>query len=247
MKNLIIIFNKMDIATAFNEGVEDCVDDYLYDSDSKTGFSEDFDYFHRLLPTQPIIGNTFPTNGNGFKNEVSHSEILLIHVSNKVNEWDNDFKEQFANYSNQFEKVYISYHESDMESGKHKLIEDIINKPPVLPEKYHHHEYEYGTENEEQIYGFLAKAIVENEGVFNTDTYNNTIEKLISFFPSNEEIYETSLLNKKLTFLHNLLGDNLDNESIQKQLEGFNCTKSFDKKFKHNSIQVIRDQILNEY
>lgn len=253
MKNLIILFTRIESHSSFNPiGSQNSVGIYLYRSKKineervYNGFHKNAHHFNRIKKEFSLFNLAF-SHCNEFKETVLDSEILLIHVSNKVSEWDNVFEVQFANYVNQFTKVYISYHESDIESGKHKLIEDFINKPVILPKKYHHHEYEYGVDNEEQLYGFLAKAIVDNEGCFSKVAYDNTVEKLISFFISDEEIEKTSILNKKLTFLHNLLGEKLNNNEISEKLIEFGYNGTFDKEKKNDSIRKIRDLILEAY
>lgn len=188
MKQLFIVFNKLDIATAFNE-IKDSVDRFLIDFENEIGFSEDLDHFHRLLPNQPIIGNTFGTNTEGFKSiKTEQSEVLLIQLSENIALWNDDFKEDFKAYAAQFDKVFISYHlgankGDDVKYGSHRLIEDFIEQKKenklITTDKYHH---EFSLEGEDQLYGFLAKLIVENRGEFDESIYTSLVEKLLSFF-----------------------------------------------------------------
>ncbi len=72
-----------------------------------------------------------------------------------------------------------------------------------------------------------------------------TFEEVVSgFFDSDEETKEKKLLNKKLTFLHQLLGGNFDKSELEKY------ENEYDFKYDNNehieSIREIRDTLLNK-
>ena len=100
--------------------------------------------------------------------------------------------------------------------------------------------------SEEQLYGFLTNSIIENAGLFNDEIFQNIIEKLISFFPSDEESEEYQRLNDRLTFLHKLLGKQIKSDSeIEQQLKLFEYKGAYNKSNK--SLRQISEFILEGY
>jgi hypothetical protein len=188
--NLIIIFTKIESHTNFNGANTIDVNVFMNEMDEEynlSSFGARSDHFHRLLPYQPIIGNTFGTNTEGFKNiNAEHSEVLLIQLYNNIEDWKEGFGEDFKKYAAQFDSVFISYHlgqgNCDIDNGNHRLIEDFIEQKEenklIWVDKYSHI---LSTEIEPQLYGFFAKSIVDNNGVFDEPMYTNLVEKLLSF------------------------------------------------------------------
>lgn len=252
MKNLFIIFNRLESHPNFNDislSNETCnsfMCDFNKNYDVINGFAEVFHHFHRLRPNKNIIENSFSTK-DGFNEKVKNSEILFIHVTNNIEKWNNDFQVKFEEYVSNFGKVHISYHKADVDNGKHTKVENFIKnkKIPYKSENKYHHEYEMC--GNEKLYGYLAKAIIDNKGCFTEEAHNNTVEKLISFFKPDEEISKNQLLNKKLTFLHKLLGNQINDSQIEEELKRFKYEKKFNKDSKHNSIIAIRDEILKDF
>lgn len=249
MKNLIIVFNRLDNHPNFNSNeipIPAC-GSFMYETDNKydviKGFSEELNHFLRITPNKSIIESSF-SDPSGFIEDSTQSEILLIHVKNNVAEWSNSFKNAYFEYASKFDKIFISYHKDDMDKGKHKENEDLIKKTPLKSIENQHHAYEFEKDNIEQLYGFLAKSIVAAKGIFSNNEYDKTIEKLIGFFPPDEEILQSNLLNQKIRFLHKLLGDELNEKKIEENLKEFNCNISFNRADKNASIIAIRNAIL---
>lgn len=204
MTNLIIVFNKLDIASAFNNSTLE-VSENLIDFDLEIGFSEDLDHFHILLPETNIIENSFNSNQDNFnKHNPAFSEILLIQLSEDLSQWNEDFKNDFIKYASSFDNIYVSYHKGpndgdDIRNGKHRLIENYLEDQAIITIDKYHHEFFMG--EEEQLYGVLANAILESKGNFSKESYDDLVKRLIAFISSEESRKETeiNLLQESIT------------------------------------------------
>jgi hypothetical protein len=218
MKDLIILFNRIESHINFNPIDEnEKPAKYLFESTKNNegvriynGFGEEknSDHFHRLLPNQSIIGNTFGTNTESFKSiKTKHSEVLLIQLSNNILKWKEDFREDFKAYTAQFDRVFISYHlgankGDDIRNGNHTEIAKLIphqNENIITTDKYHH-EYLMGGTKTAQLYGSLATAVSENKGQFSNETYSELIKKMLSFFS-----FKESEQNREIDLIRDIL------------------------------------------
>lgn len=193
--NLIILFNKIESHTNFNGRgkIKPCL--YL------NGFGRN-NCISRVLSDHPIEENIFSSNDKKLNQiVVEKSEILLIQLSEDLSKWNEDFKNDFIKYASNFDNIYVSYHKGpndgdDIRNGNHRLIEYYLEDQPIITTDKYHHEFFMG--EEEQLYGVLAKAIVENKGVFTDESYNLLTNKLISLIePSTND--ELELIHHCLT------------------------------------------------
>lgn len=97
----------------------------------------------------------------------------------------------------------------------------------------------------------IAESHYENEGFYHDVMpliiKENTVclaEVINGYFKTDQKIDQSNLLNQKLTFLHDLLGDKLSNEEIDKKLKEFNCSFNYNSDNKNASIIAIRNAIL---
>lgn len=195
--NLIILFNKIESHTNFNGRgkIKPCL--YL------NGFGGS-NSFIRVLPKRSIENCVFSSSDNILNlGVVKHTEILLIQLSENIKAWNENFKNDFISYVSNFDTIYISYHRGpndgdDIRNGNHRLIENYLEGQPVITTDKYHHDFFMG--EEEQLYGVLARAIVDNKGVFTEESYNSLVDKLVSLIePSTND--ELELIHHCLTNL----------------------------------------------
>lgn len=243
---LIIVFTKLESHSDFNGEGTIQVSNFMKEVDedfNSIGFDEYSDHFHRFLPSTPIIGNTFNANkGNLIDIEPNRSEILLVQLTENLQNWSDGFKNDFISYAANFSQIYISYHKGpnrgdDIRNGNHRLLEELLKDKKVLTtDKYQH------IDNDSQLYAVLARAIVNNQGVLNQDNYDNLVKKLISLFPNQIENEFQNLLSLKLKFLHKLLVGEVDENLKNKLSDDYDI--NYDPENHIETIRVIRDELL---
>lgn len=226
---LIIVFTKIESHSDFNgEGTIE-VSKLMKDVDedfNSIGFDEYSHHFHRLLPLVPIKGNTFHTNEANIKAlKPDHSEILLIQLTENLENWSKEFIAEFIAYASNFDQVYISYHKGlnngdDIRNGNHRLLEEYLKDKEIFTtEKYQH------IDDDSQLYAVLARAIVENKGSFSKKSYDELIKRLIAFFPSLEDITKENHRNviqkviKDISSIQNYKATNAEIEIVNTYLE----------------------------
>lgn len=200
---LIILFTKIDNHSDFNGEETVNVGEYLHYRDTQTrkrkGFHHRANHFCFISPGLKTSNNTFSFEDSPFDTiEVADSKIILIQLTDNLKKWSDEFKSDFIAYASNFDQVYISYHKGpnngdDIRNGNHRLLEEILEDKEVFTtEEYQH------IDNDNQLYAVLARAIVENEGVFTKDNYNALVDRLVSFIePSTND--ELELIHHCLT------------------------------------------------
>lgn len=251
---LIIVFTKIESHSDFNgEGTIE-VGEYLHyrdlESRKRIGFHLRANHFCRISPDLKVLDNTFSKEKSNLKGiEVTSTDIILIQLKENLNDWSDEFRNDFIEYASKFDQVYISYHKGpndgeDIRNGNHRLLEGFLKDKEVITTEKHQH-----IDNENQLYAVLARAIVKSKGNFTKESYDDLVEKMVDFFPKDEEINEANERKAKLKLLYNLLGTNISNETrksyqnLKTQYEELpNLPSAIDGDF----VRAVRDIILEK-
>ena len=229
MKKIFIVFTHKN-----NWKITGIVSNEAGDNPGETiqkGFTETSNHFATItFEENTIKGQYF--GYDSFPN-INGNCVLLIHNDEKVSRWDDEKKEAATTFIKAFNEVFIYYHHRD--KNEHEPIEKLIkgakvtiNKDEAMHEK-----------------GFLFGKLDDLADIKTEEAFNNKLKEFENaFFDSEEATNEKNVLNKKLTFLHKLLG----NDYSEEELESYE--KEYDFEYNANehieSIRKIRDILLDK-
>jgi hypothetical protein len=169
----------------------------------------------------------------------------------ETGEWENL---EFIHKRNDFDFIIftddssfsdISEHIKDLDyKNIYIVLHSSAEKTQIVAKNFEKHYNKVQIKKESHIsnsfYVKIMPLLISNESITFAEVSDG-------FFSTDEEVEATDLLNKKLTFLHKLLGGKITQNDVDKTLNNFGYTEKIVYNKNNESIKKIRDLMLETF